>query len=115
MSWFDSPGDIAAIAAVIAAVFGILIYLIKAETSKIAEQVRPNHGTSMHDLITEQGKRLDVAIGSHADIMDRIADLHATNDAAHDTLADMVRRVSHRLDTHASSPEHDRRGPDSDR
>ena len=92
-----------------------LIYLIKAETSKIAEQVQPNHGTSMHDLITEQGKLLDVAITNQGDIADRSADLHATTDATHDTLAEMVRRVSHRLDAHAASPEHDRRGPGSDR
>lgn len=105
MSWFDSPSDLAAIAAVVAALFGVLLYVIKAETGRIARELKPDGGGSLHDLVTEQGDRLGVAI-------DRIADMRATNDATHETLSRMIERVSDRLDVHAASPAHDRRATD---
>jgi hypothetical protein len=115
MDWFDSPGDLAAICAVVAAIFGVLIYLIKSETSRISAEFKPNHGGSMHDLIVESGKRVDLVITNQSDILHQIEILHTSNDAMHDRLAQMVERVSGRLDAHAQSPVHDRRADDARR
>jgi hypothetical protein len=112
--WFDSPGDLAAIAAVVAGIFGVLLYVIKAETSKIARELKPNHGGSLHDVVTENGKRIDLVVDNQGDILNRIEDLHKTNDATHEVLSDMVKRVSGRLDEHAGSPNHGRRLTDKE-
>lgn len=68
---FDSPGDFAAIVAVVTAVLAGLLYLIKAQTA-ISREFKRNGGSSTKDLlwrverdVVAMRERLDQHIDNH--------------------------------------------------
>lgn len=83
-SWFDSPGDIEALLAIVVLLLGGLTYLIRAEVKKNGKaidsgnnQMIPNHGTSLRDAVDR--------------IEARMAEIHSD-----------VRNVDRKLDSHIS-------------
>lgn len=68
---FDSPGDFAAIVAVVSAILAGLLYLIKAQTA-IGREFKRNGGSSTKDLlwrverdVVAMRERLDQHIDNH--------------------------------------------------
>lgn len=109
-SWFDSPGDVAAVVGLVILLFtsltGGVIWLIRAQLAQT--KVLGSNGSSVVDsldLVKDSLNRL------HADLIEMdtrqrhdIDRLDASNSAQHQL-------ISARLGEHAASPVHDRRRP----
>lgn len=58
MEWLDSPGEVASVVAVLAAVLSALIWLIRSQIH-MQQQFKPNGGSSAKDSLDRIERKLD--------------------------------------------------------
>lgn len=62
--WFDTPGELAAVASILTVVFASLIWLIRA-VGAMNRQFKPNGGESTRDQLNRIEARLDSHLDFH--------------------------------------------------
>ena len=68
--WLDTPGEVATILTIAAAVVGSLFWVVRAKVDQVIHETKPNSGTSMRDAIDRierQVERLNDKLDSHID------------------------------------------------
>lgn len=68
--WLDTPGEVATILTIAAAVVGSLFWVVRAKVDQVLHETKPNSGTSMRDAvdrIERQVERLNDKLDSHID------------------------------------------------
>ena len=68
--WLDTPGEVATILTIAAAVVGSLFWVVRAKVDQVIHETKPNSGTSMRDAIDRierQVERLNNKLDSHID------------------------------------------------
>jgi hypothetical protein len=70
--WLDTPGEVLSVLGIIAALFGVLSWLIRAQLRSMSE-LRPNGGSSLRDAVDR--------IESNTDTLHRRMDEHLRDHA----------------------------------
>ena len=68
--WIDTPGEVATVLTIAAAVVGSLFWVVRAKVDQVLHETKPNSGTSMRDAvdrIERQVERLNDKLDGHID------------------------------------------------
>lgn len=57
--WFDTPGEVATILTIGAAVVGCLFWVVRAKVNEVLHETKPNSGTSMRDAVDRIERNVD--------------------------------------------------------
>lgn len=93
--WLNEPGEWSAMAAILAAVFGALLWLIRKEVQTTKHEFKPNHGNSLRDVVN----RIEV---NQQEIKQDIREIRASVNEQHERLFNSVGKVHGRIDDHIS-------------
>lgn len=57
--WIDSPGEVATILTIAAAVIGSLFWVVRAKVDQVLHETKPNSGLSMRDAVDRIERNVD--------------------------------------------------------